>query len=183
MVRPRNVNKTKKTKSAPNWEEAEVFASRTQIKIAAQAVSDSGERLAQMKPSELARFELPEPVHEAIKQLQKLNKGPAYKRQKAYLGKLLRQDEETLAHIRTVEAALALENRQEKQRLKQLEQWREKLVEQGDAALEALLAQYPHADRQQLRQLIRQSRDPHAQKAEKARKALFQALKNLQVSE
>lgn len=180
MVRPRNVNKKKKNKAAPNWEETEVFESRTQIKLSAQAVSDLGEELAFMKPSELAQFNFPDAIEEAMALLRRLKKGPAYKRQKAYLGKLLREDEAVLQHIREVQNALTLEGRQEKQRLKQFEQWRERLIEEGDEALADLLSHHPEADRQQLRQLMRQAKDDNPQKTEKARKALFQALKNLQ---
>ncbi len=181
MVRPRNVNKGKKNKIAPAWEQEEVFASRTQIKLAAQAVNDLGEQLAQMKPGDLARFELSDEVKEAIALLQKLKKGPAYKRQKAYLGKLLRSDEPLLAHIREVLARMELEGRQAQMIHRQIERWRERLIAEGDGALAELLQQFPAADRQHLRALIRQARDTekNPQKADKARKALFQSLKTL----
>lgn len=180
MVRPRNVNKKKKTREAPNWEQEEIFASRTQIKLAAQAVNDLGEQLAQMKEGDLARFTLSDEVLEAIALLQRLGKGPAYKRQKQFLGKLLRKDEEQLAHIREVLEQLALEGRQQQVLNKKLEKWRARLIEEGDVALAELLAMFPHADRPKLRQLIRAAQnDQQAQKAEKARKELFQLLKQL----
>ena len=181
MVRPRNVNKGRKSLSAPAWEQAEIFASRTQIKQAAQAVNDLGEQLAQMKAGDLARFNLTDEVKEAIALLQRLKKGPAYKRQKAYLGKLLRSDEPLLTHIRETMAHMVLEGRQAQAVHKQVEQWRDRLIATGDEALADLLAQFPNADRQYLRSLIRQAqdRDKQPQKAEKAHKALFQALKAL----
>jgi len=181
VVRPRNVNKGKKNRTAPAWEQEEVFASRTQIKLAAQAVNDLGEQLAQMKAGDLARFDLTDEVKEAIALLQKLKKGPAYKRQKSYLGKLLRSDEPLLAHIREVLARMELEGRQAQVVHKQVEQWRERLIEEGDSALADLFKQFPTADRQHLRALIRQAKegDKNPQKADKARKALFQTLKTL----
>jgi len=50
-----------------------------------------------------------------------------------------------------------------------VEQWRERLLDDGDAALAELLDEYPHADRQRMRQLVRNTLDerkrnkpPHA---------------------
>ena len=181
MVRPRNVNKRKKkAASVPEWEQETEFASRTQIKQAAQAVNELGERLAQMKPDELARFELSDEVREAVTLLRRLKgKGSAWRRQKAYVGKLLRQDEPQLAHIRATLEQMALEGKQAQRRIRQCEQWRERLLEEGDAALADLLAQFPTADRPRLRQLIRNARSDQAERAQKARKELFQVLKAL----
>ncbi len=177
MVRPRNVNKGRKNRTAPAWEQEAVFASRTQIKLAAQAVNDLGEQLAQMKAGDLARFNLSDEVRDAITLLQKLKKGPAYKRQKSYLGKLLRSDEPLLAHIREVLARMELEGRQAQIVHKQAEQWRDRLLEEGDGALADLLVQFPSADRQHLRALIRQANNgKQPQKAGTARKTLFQAI-------
>ena len=43
MVRPRNVNRVKKEHEVRDWEQEE-FESRTQIKNAAQAVTDLGDQ-------------------------------------------------------------------------------------------------------------------------------------------
>ncbi|MCR9159825.1 MAG: ribosome biogenesis factor YjgA [Nannocystaceae bacterium] len=50
---------------------------------------------------------------------------------------------------------LARGDRAEVQREKEREQWRERLLEGGDAVLSEFVTAYPDADRQQLRQLIR----------------------------
>ena len=53
--------------------------------------------------------------------------------------------------------------------LHHVERWRERLLEEGDEALAEFIAAHPHADRQQLRQLVRNAlaerkagKPPHA---------------------
>ena len=180
MVRPRNVNKKKARRDAPNWEDEEVFASRTQIKLAAEAVNELGEQLAGMSEATLARFQLSDEVAEAVALLRRLGKGPAYKRQRSYVGKLLRQDEDQLARIRAMLAQLEQEAREEKRQTRRWERWRDRLIEEGDAALAELLAEFPRADRNQLRQLIRQAQPSQPeQKRRQAARRLFQAIRDL----
>ncbi|MBF0220240.1 MAG: DUF615 domain-containing protein, partial [Gammaproteobacteria bacterium] len=65
----------------------------------------------------------------------------------------------------------------QKGRLHQVEQWRLRLLEEGDSALAALLDEHPNLDAQQLRQLIRNSL--HEKKAAKPPKAFRQLFKYL----
>jgi len=61
-----------------------------------------------------------------------------------------------------------------------LEAWRDRLLAEGDAALPELLAEFPGADRQQLRQLIRNAhRERAAQKPPRAARLLFRYLREL----
>jgi len=179
MVRPRNVNKKCSSRTAPKWETEEVFESRTQLKLAAQEVTELGERLARMKPSELARYPLPDDIVAAIEQLRRCKPGPGHKRQKQFLGKLLRSDDALLAAIRATDEALALEARRRESQLQTLEQWRERLLAEGDEALTDFLQTWPQADRARLRQLIRAARkhEPDSAGAKKAARQLFQALR------
>ena len=50
-----------------------------------------------------------------------------------------------------------------------VEDWRDRLLAEGDKALAALLDDYPQADRQQLRTLVRNAQ---AEKARTSRRAL-----------
>ena len=179
MVRPRNVNKKRAQRTAPKWETEDVFASRTQLKQAAREVTELGERLAQMKPSDLARYPLPDDILTAIEQLRRCKPGPGYKRQKQYLGKLLRADDALLAAIRATDEALALDQRRREMQLQALEQWRDRLLAEGDDALAAFVETYPEADRARLRQLMRAAarHAPDSEAARKAGRQLFQALR------
>jgi len=64
--------------------------------------------------------------------------------------------------------------------LHRVEQWRERLIGEGDAALTELLQEFPSADRQHLRQLARNARLEREQnKPLHAFHELFRALRGL----
>jgi ribosome-associated protein len=64
--------------------------------------------------------------------------------------------------------------------LHRVEQWRDRLIAQGDDALNALLAECPHADRQRLRHLARQAKVEREQnKPLHAYRDLFRELREL----
>lgn len=61
-----------------------------------------------------------------------------------------------------------------------IERWRERLIDGGDDVLGELLVSYPQADRQRLRQLVRQAGiEKRENRAPAAQRAIFQALKAL----
>ncbi len=91
---------------------------------------------------------------------------PARKRQRNYVKRLMGQLD--LAPIR---AALAGQTPRADQ-LREVERWRDRLIEEGDAGLQELIEQHPQIDRQQIRALIRQ-----AQRSKRSHRALFDALK------
>lgn len=83
--------------------------------------------------------------------------------------KLRREDEDTLTALRAALEHDKAGGRREAAALHRIEALRDQLVDEGDAALSSLLADYPHADRQHLRQLARnakeerlKNRPPHA---------------------
>ncbi|MCG8466240.1 MAG: DUF615 domain-containing protein [Xanthomonadales bacterium] len=145
--------------------------SKTQRKKAAQALTDLGRQLVELKPQQLARLSLPDDVAEAVAEARAIRSHGARKRQLQFLGKLLRQIDVDL--IQSQLARLLAPGRHEVALAKQGEQWRERLLTEGPAALTAFLEQFPQADRQQLRQLIRQ----YAQHGEKPKgKQAFKSL-------
>ena len=80
----------------------------------------------------------------------------ARKRAVQYLAKIMRrEDDEALQAIRAAIDHDKVEGRREAAQLHRVEYWRDRLVALGDDALSELLAEYPHGDRQQLRQLAR----------------------------
>ena len=61
------------------------------------------------------------------------------------------------------------------------EAWRERLLEDGDAALSELLESHPDADRQQLRQLVRSALDERRKdKPPRAYRELYRAIRALE---
>ena len=65
-------------------------------------------------------------------------------------------------------------------RFHRIERWRERLIEEGDAALQELGETFPDIDRQYVRQLVRNARqEQSASMAVNAYRALFRYLRGL----
>ncbi|WP_136485112.1 ribosome biogenesis factor YjgA [Vibrio sp. H11] len=168
----------RKNQKAP-WEDEEeiILVSKTELKNDMIELQKLGEELVALKPSALAKFPLPDDLAEAIKDAQRF-KNEARRRQLQYIGRLMRNiDPEPL------QAALdKLRNKhsQSSAVLHKLEQLRDRVVEEGDSAIEDVMEMYPEADRQRLRQLARQAKkEKQANKAPKASREIFQVLKIL----
>jgi ribosome-associated protein len=161
--------------------DAESVPSRSQQRRDALAVLALAEQLVAQPPAKLARVELPEDVRAEIANVRRISAHGARKRQMAYLAKLMRRhDDEAFAAAR---AALG-EDRERQHRdnatLHRLESLRQSLLDDGDEALSALIAQHPDADRQRLRALIRQARSERdAGKPPTASRELFRLLREL----
>ncbi|WP_024851120.1 ribosome biogenesis factor YjgA [Hydrogenovibrio kuenenii] len=180
MVRPRNVNRTKAPKTVPDWEQEE-FESRTDIKKAAQAVTDLGEKLAEMTESKIRTLNLPDELLNAILLLKRLDKGPAVKRQKAFVGKFLRKNEYLIVDIKEKLMEEELKAQQQNAHFQRLEKWRDRLVEEGDDALNEFIEVYPQVDRSFLRQAIRNAqKEAEQNKPPKSSRAIFKYLRGLE---
>ena len=130
------------------------YVSKSQLKRDSQAIQDLGKRLVALSAEQLARIPLDEPVREAIALAHRIqNKRSALKRHYQFLGKLLRaRDTET---IFAALAEIDNESQQSIQKHHRAERWRDRIIEEGNDAIEALLAELENADRQKLRQLWR----------------------------
>ncbi|GKT12266.1 MAG: ribosome-associated protein [Thiomicrorhabdus sp.] len=180
MVRPRNVGRVKKEHEVRDWEQEE-FESRTQIKNAAVAVKDLGLQVAAMTDTEINKLNFPSSFTDAIFLLKSMDKGPALKRQKLFIGKMLRQDEELIIEIKQKLAEKETKIKQQNAHFHKLELWRDKMIDGGDDVLTEFMLHYPQADRQQLRQWIRNAKKELAtEKPAKAAKDIFKYLRGLE---
>lgn len=168
----------RKNQKAP-WEEEEeiIWVSKTEMKQDMEALQKLGEELVGLKPSVLEKFPLPEDLAAAISDAQRF-KNEARRRQLQYIGKLMRQIEPE-----PIQAALDKYRNKHSQasaELHKLEALRDRLVEEGDSAIADVMDIYPAADRQRLRQLVRQAnKEKKANKPPKAYREIFQTLKEL----
>ena len=156
-------------------ENQDEWVSKTRKKKQMDELQDLGMELTRLSASTLKKIALPEDLHEAIKEYQKITSNSAVKRQRQYIGRLMRDvDPEP---IRTFLAKLKGENRAHNAFLQRVEQMRERLLA-DDEALTAFVAQYPHADVGSLRTLIRNARKEAEQnKPPKNFRALYQEVK------
>lgn len=175
----------KRKKEVFDWEDEEqeeiIWVSKSEIKRDAEALKKLGEKLVDLTKTNLEKMPLDESLRDAVELAQRLQK-EARRRQIQYIGKLLRAiDPEPIQ-----EALDKLENKHQQQQaiLHKLELLRDELVEKGDNTLTELLIDYPQADRQYLRNLIRSAQKEREQnKPPKAYREIFQYLKELVLEE
>lgn len=145
--------------------------SRSQQRREALDILELGERLVALTAAQLARLPVPDELLPHIRETQRITSHGARKRQLAFLAKQMRrQDDEALDAIRDALGKDGEAARRETAAMHRVEALRDALLgDDGDAAMTALLDEYPHADRQKLRQLVRNTHDerkrnkpPHA---------------------
>ncbi len=168
--------------SAENLEENPQWVSKSQLKRESHALQDLGKKLSSLNEDQLNTIPMEERLRDALQLAQKLNnKRGALKRHYQYIGKLLRSME-TDPLIQAV-AKIEQNHQHSVQAFKRLENWRDEILEKGDAAIQAFCQQHEGSDRQKLRQLWRnhQQAQSEAKKTHAARQ-LFKALRESQES-
>lgn len=151
--------------------------SKTRRKAAMDDLQEIGVKLIDLPKDKLAKLSLPERLLEAVQDAKRITANGAKKRQKQYIGSLMRD----------IDAAPIIDQLQrwegkhtaEAAHFHQLERWRDRLLSE-DAALSEFIKQYPHADSQQLRTLIRNGhREQAASKPPKSSRELFRLLREV----
>ena len=152
--------------------------SRSQQRREALDVLALAEKLATLSDAQLERLPIPDGLLPHIVETRRMTAHGARKRQTAFLAKQMRrEDDEALDAIRDALDAGGEAAKRETARMHRAEHWRERLLADGDAALGELLDEHPNADRQQLRQLVRNALDERAKnKAPRAFRELYRAL-------
>lgn len=152
--------------------------SKTQLKREMLELQALGESLIGLGDSQLAALPVPQQLLDAIRDARKMKKRGALHRQKQYIGKLMRDiDAEP---IRAELAKMQARARAAAARFHTVEDWRDRLVGEGDTALEQLVAKYPQADRQHLRRLMRDAATERSNnKPPKAARQLFRYINEL----
>lgn len=159
-------------------EDEEQYVSKSQRKRECHALQDMGEKLVELSSEQLAKMPLDDALRNAVLEAQRIRQRGGRKRQLQYIGKLMRKVDaepirEALARLEQNHAATSAAHHR-------LERWRDRLIEEGDAALAELLEALPQADRQQLRQLVRNAQRERQQgKPAKTARELFRYLRSL----
>jgi ribosome-associated protein len=157
--------------------EDEIQASKSQRKRESHSLQDIGEELVELSSERLASLDLPDNLRDAVMDARRISKFGALRRQMQYVGRLMREID--AAPIRARLDAWKGQGREDAAQLHRIERWRGRLLE-DDEALGQLLAEYPHADSQRLRALVRNAQRERADgKAPKSFRGLFQALRDI----
>ncbi|MBK8124945.1 MAG: ribosome biogenesis factor YjgA [Dokdonella sp.] len=156
--------------------------SRSQLRRDAMAIFKLAEALARLSDAQLTRIPLDETLIAEIRRTRNIHQPIARKRQTQYLAKQLRRlDDGQIEAVRLVLDGDRQQFHREVAVLHQLESWRDRLIAEGDPALDEFLLQHPAADRQHLRALIRQAGvEASRQKPPRAARELFRLLRDMQ---
>jgi ribosome-associated protein len=156
--------------------------SRSQLRRDAMAIFKLAETLATLTDAQLTRIPLEADLLDEVRRTRGIPQPIARKRQTQFLAKHLRRLEiEEIDAVRLVLDSDRQQSHRETAALHQLEAWRDRLVAEGDEALDELIAQHPDADRQHFRDLIRQANaEAKKKKPPRASRELFRKLRELQ---
>lgn len=163
-------------------ETGEFFSpSRSQNRREALEVLALGEKLVALTEAQLAKLPVPDSLLPHIREAKRITAHIAHKRQLAFLAKQMRrEDDEVLEAIRDALDEDGEAARREVAAMHRVEARRERLLADGDAALAQLLDEYPTADRQHLRALVRSALDERRKnKPPRAFRELYRALREL----
>ena len=161
-----------------NHEDEDLRPSKSQLKREMNALQNLGAELVKLSAKDLAKIPLPDELAEAIDHARNINSHGAQRRQLQFIGKLMRgvdpgPIQEALDIIRQTSARAASQ-------LHQIERWRDRIVEEGQSALNEFSGQYPQADRQQLRQLMMNARkEREKSQPPKSARSLFRCLRDI----
>ena len=157
--------------------EEDLPPSKTKIKQQMHDLQDIGEQLVELGNDRLKELDLPERLYDAVREMKRINKFGAQRRQMQFIGRLMREIDAA-----PIIAKLEVWNGKSHQHiawLHQIERWRERLLE-DEAALTELLADHPTADTQRLRALIRNAlKEKELLKPPKSYREIFQVLREI----
>jgi ribosome-associated protein len=149
--------------------------SKTQRKKEMTALQDLGAELAALSESQLAEVPMPESLREALVEARRITQHEGKRRQMQYVGRLMREID--VAPLREKLASWKGVSREATALLHRIERWRERLIT-DDAAVQEFAAEYPRADLQHLRSLLRSiRRERDENKAPKHYRELFRVLR------
>ncbi|MDD4906891.1 MAG: ribosome biogenesis factor YjgA [Methylobacter tundripaludum] len=162
-------------------EEVEYYAIRpnkTQIKKDMAVLFALSEEMSELPAGQFKTLELPEIINKAVVEVSGMpHKGARKRLLKFIAGQLNKIDIEPilekLSRIKNKSAHAVREHHI-------VERWRDRLIAEGNDALTELLDEQPHADRQLLRQLLRNAqKETEAGKPPKSSRLLYRQLKEL----
>lgn len=157
----------------------ELAPSKSQIKRECDAIQKLGEELIALKQNELDSMNLPDELDDAINTARKIKSRAGLKRQRQYIGKIMRQLDsdaikkqlEKIQHRHDINSA----------QFRKLEHWRDRLLTDDKTALGEIIESYPEVDRQHINQLVRQAkREQQQEKPPASARKLFKYLRELQ---
>jgi len=130
-----------------------IYVSKSELKRDCHALTDLGVDLAALPENQLKTIPMSDSLLNAVMEAKNIHKHSAIKRQRLYIGKLIRKDDwETIQrHVEKFKEPQLQQNVV----FKSMENWRDRMLEEGDNAVNAFIGEHHEADRQKLRQMVK----------------------------
>ncbi len=158
-------------------EAGEHYISKSQAKRDVEELQKLGMQLLKLSKSTLEKFKLDEKLIDALLLAQNIrNSHSGYRRQVQLIGKLMRQTDVDAIRLQLKSYQHPIE--QANKHFHKLEKWRDRLLTEGDSAINELLINHPELERSRLRQLVRNAKkEAEQKKPSKSARIIFQYLK------
>lgn len=154
--------------------------SKSALKRQMTALQELGVALTRLSDRQLARVPVEdERLRRAILETRRITSNSARRRHMQFIGKLMRDIDP--APIEAALQDLHAAGQADNERFHELERLRDLVLTEGDSGIQRVMDRWPGADRQQLRQLLRQHQQETAKgKAPAASRKLFKLLRECQ---
>jgi ribosome-associated protein len=151
--------------------------SKTKLKAEADAAQEIGRQLVALPKDRLKKLQLEESLLDAIAEAKRITANGAIRRQMQYIGRLMRDTD--LAPIVEQLQKWDGKHKEENARFHHMERWRTRLLEDVKV-IELFIAEFPQANVQQMRTLIRNAQKEHAAgKPPKSSRELFKVIREV----
>lgn len=153
--------------------------SKSQQKRDSKNLTDLGEEIIRLSHEDIRSLNLPDELGDAITTALKIKSRSGLKRQRLYIGKLLRSiDSDDIENqVRNIQHRHDTNTAH----FKRLEKWRDKLIDNDKTTLNEVISHFPEIDRQHLNQLIRVAHQENLKnKPPAASRKLFKYLRELE---
>lgn len=159
-----------------NSELADNYVSKSQKKRDSLELRGLGADLAKLSVDQLDSLALPSELKEALLAAKSIKQHGALKRQLKFVGGLMRKLD--VAAIRENFARVTMQSSHAVRQHHKIERWRDRLIDEGDAALGVLISEVAGVERQKVRQLIRNAQlERNQATAPQSKRALYRYLK------
>ena len=154
------------------------WVSKSQKKRDCDAQQRISDRLLKLPVDQLAQIDLPEELEDALIEAHRIHSNSALKRQRQYLGKLMRTYDS--AKIEQQLNQILHRHDTNTAQFKKLEKWRDRLIENDKQVLGEIIEQLPELDRHHVHNLARQAaKEASADKPPAASRKLFRYLREM----
>jgi ribosome-associated protein len=152
------------------------FVSKTRMKKHMHALQELAVHLTTLNAEQLARIPLTPELAQALAETRNIKKNEALRRHHQFLGRLMRS-----ADHEAIEAAVADLKIQQDRLARQfhlMENWRDRLITEGQETVASFIEAFPQTDRQQLNQLVRSAKGAvNSQQASTHARKLFRFIR------